>query len=1088
LAAGGLTISSTSARAQALGSITGNVIDPSGAAIPRARITATETGTGFERSMTTDETGHYTVPSLRPTEYSLTVEASGFTKFVQQSVRLVADQTATIDVQLRVGSTAETMTVSATGADAPLVDAATPTLTEVVGNTRIEELPLNGRAVAQLIALVPGSAGANPTVVATQSSLPGSVQPSINGARNAQTGYLLDGAPFLDQYYNTNIPFPFPDSLQEFSVQTSNYSARYGGNAGAVVNVVTKSGTNALHGNLFAFNRNQAYNAANAFSGAVDPLHRTDFGGTVGGPVSIPRLYNGRDRTFFFFGYQGTRHRQAALNSGYVPTPEELKGDFSAIPGAITDPLNGQVFPRSQIPVSRFDPASVNLAGYLPQAGGTGFVYFPKPTRQNIDMINARIDHQIGERDRLVGRIYSDQVNLSPQFNPRNILGYSLGFDIPAVNYMIQETHIFRPNLLNQASFVYTSAPVAKIATSDSPNMATFGVKGIWQPDTPFIQSVAVNSYFTVAGGAVGPFNASTFSWTDDVTWIHGSHNMSLGGGLQRSRVDLGDVFQGPGSFTFTADQVGNALAAFMIGKLRTFNQGAGEFKNNRNLFPAFYANDSWHAAQRLTLTFGVRYEPYYPWNEIKGRVEQFSVARYQAGIKSQMFPNAPPGLSFPGDAGMPDRGTTGSFKNFAPRTGVAYALTRDGKTSIRSGFGMFYDSMTAGVVNNRFANLTPFSPQIAMTSPAGPFSNPALGIKDYPFPAPYPPPKNTLFPAPVLSVTYDATTNFEVPVTYDWNLTLERQIARDWLLQASYVGAHSTHGKTTVQLNPARYIPGSTLGNDQRRLFAGYGSIGMGGQSGNASYNSLQVAVKKRLSHGVNFNLAYTYSKSIDDYPNGGGNADIGSDSVSALPWYFKNGRVLDRGPSSSDHRHRLVLSYVWMLPSLSHASLLVRGVAGGWQLNGITTLQTGDPMTVTAGFDRSLTGLNADRADLVGGQPVYESNVCGGAYNCVSWLNPAAFSGPRNSRGALTGDGTFGNLGKNILRGPGSVNFDAGISKNFELAEHWKLQLRGEFFNALNHVNPGNPNLNLSAAQFGRITGADSPRIGQLALKLSF
>ena len=1079
---------STLARAQALGSITGTVTDPSGAAVPQAKVTATETGTGFARSITTDDAGHYTVPSLRPTQYSLSIEATGFEKYVQTSLTLIADQTATIDVQLKVGATSETVTVSATGSNAPLVDAATPTLTDVVGKTRIEELPLNGRAVAQLIALVPGSQGASPTVVSTQSSPSGSVQVSINGSRNAQTGYLLDGAPFLNQYYNTNIPFPFPDALQEFSVQTSNYSARYGGNAGGVVNVVTKSGTNSLHGNLFAFNRNEVYNAANAFTRAVDPLHRNDIGGTVGGPVYIPHLYNGRNRTFFFFGYQGTRHRQAALNSAYVPTIPELKGDFSAIPGAISDPLTGQVFPGSQIPVSRFDPASVNLAGYLPQATGAGFIYFPKMTQQNVDMIALRIDHAIGDKDRFAGRIYSDHINLKPQFDAKNILGYGLGYDIPAVNYMVQEIHIFRPNLLNQASFVYSSVPVAKIAASDSPNMATFGVKGIWQPDTPFIQSVSVNSYFSVSGGAVGPFNSSSFSWTDDVSYIRGGHDIAFGGGLQRSRVDLGDVFQGPGSFTFTSDQVGNALAAFMIGKLRTFNQGAGEFKNNRNLFPAFYVTDNWHAAQRLTLTYGVRYEPYMPWNEIKGRVERFSIADFRAGVKSQVFPNAPAGLSFPGDPGMPSRGTTGSYKNFAPRVGVAYALSKNGRTSIRSGLGMFYDTMTPGVVNNRFANLTPFSPQIAITSPQGPFSNPALGIKDYPFPAPYPPPKNSLFPAPVLALTYDPTTNFEVPVTYNWNLTLERQIAQDWLIQASYVGAHSSHQKTTVQLNPAQYIPGSSLGTDQRRIFPGYGAINMGGQSGNSSYNSLQVAVKKRLSYGVNLNVAYTYSKSLDDYPNGGGNADIGADSVSVMPWYFPNGRLLDKGFSGNDHRHRLVVSHVWMLPSLSHANPLLKGVFGAWQLNGILTLQTGDALTVTAGFDRSLTGLNADRADLVAGQPIYNSTVCGNALNCISWLNPAAFSGPRNSRGTLTGDGTFGNLGKGALRGPGSAVLDAGISKNFTIAEHVKLQLRGEFFNATNHVNPSNPNLNLSAAQFGRITGVDAPRIGQVALKLSF
>jgi hypothetical protein len=1078
----------TTARAQALGAITGTVADPSGAAVPKAKVTATESETSFARSIASDDSGHYTLPSLRPTDYTLTVEAAGFDRYVQHNIRLVADQTATIDVRLKVGSTVESIVVSAGASSAPLVDAATPTLTEVVGTTRIAELPLNGRAVAQLINLVPGAINANPTAVATQSSLPGSVQPSINGSRSAQTGYMLDGAPFLDQYYNTNIPFPFPDALQEFSVQTSNYSARYGGNAGGVVNVVTKSGTNSLHGSLFAFNRNQAYNATDAFTRVVDPLHRNDFGGALGGPIYLPRLYNGRDKTFFFFGYQGTRHRQSGLGSAYAPTIDELKGDFLAIPGAITDPLSGTVFPGKQIPVSRFDPASANLAGYLPQATGTGFVYFPRRTEQNVNMIVARIDHAIGDKDRIAGRVYADHVSLVPQYDPKNILGYSLGYDIPAVNYMVQETHTFRPNLLNQASFTYSSVPVAKIAAANSPNMATFGVRGIWQPDTPFIQSVSVSSYFSITGGAAGPFNASSFSWQDDITWIRGHHYIAIGASLQRSRVDLGDVFQGPGSFNFTADQVGNALAAFMIGKLRTFNQGAGEFKNNRNLFPALYITDSWHATPRLTLTYGVRWEPYFPWNEIKGRVEMFSIPNYNAGVRSRVFPNAPPGLLFPGDPGMPSRGTTGTMANVAPRIGFAYSPSKDAKMSIRGGFGMFYDTQTPGVVNNRFADLTPFSPQIAITSPIGPFSNPALGIQDYPFPAPYPPPKDSRFPPPVLSITYDPTTHFEVPVSYNWNLTVEQQLAQNWLLQVAYVGAHGSHGKETVNLNPARYIPGSSLGTDQRRIFQGYAAINMDSQSGNSSYNSLQVAVKKRLSYGVNLNLAYTFSKSIDDYPNGGGNADIGSDSSSAMPWYFKNGRVLDRGPSGFDHRHRLVLSYVSLLPKLAHANPLLRAALGEWELSGILTLQTGDPLTVTTGYDRSLTGLGNDRADLISGQPVSSSTVCGTAINCISWFSPAAFSGPKNAGGSYIADGTFGNVGKGALRGPGSVGFDAGISKNFTLHESWKLQFRGEFFNAINHVHPNNPNTMLNSAQFGEITGVGAPRVGQLALKLTF
>jgi hypothetical protein len=1083
-----LASAAATARAQALGAITGTITDPSGSAVPRARVTATESETSFSRVISSDETGHYTLPSLRPTDYTLTVEAAGFDKYIQRNIRLAADQTATIDMQLKVGAATETLTISADSSTAPLVDAATPTLTEVVTTTRITELPLNGRAVAQLINLVPGAINSEPSTTTSQSRLPGTVQPDINGSRGAQTSYSLDGASFIDQYYQTNVPFPFPDAVQEFSVQTSNYSAKYGGNAGGVVNVVTKSGTNSLHGSLFEFNRNQAYNAAGAFTHVVDGLHRNEFGGTLGGPVYLPHIYDGRNKTFFFFGYQGERYKQLGLNSAYVPTDPERAGDFSAISGAITDPLNNTVFPHNKIPVSRFDPASINLAGYLPHAGGNGFVYYPTQTLQNIDSFIGRLDHEFSDKDRLVARAYTDHVYLAPKFDPQDILSYGLGYDQPVVNYALQETHIIRPNLLNQASLVYSWVPTSKIAASNSPNMETFGVRGIWQPQTPFIQSIGVNSYFSVSGGAVGPFNAGTMTAQDDFTWVHGRHDLVFGAALQRSRVDLGDVFQGPGSFTFTLDQVGNALAAFMIGKLRTFNQGAGEFKNNRDWFPSFYANDTWHATQKLSLSLGLRWEPYFPWDEIKGRVESFRIGNYLAGIRSQVFPNAPAGLLFPGDPGMPFRGTTGTLADFAPRLGFAYSPTRDGKMSIRGGIGMFYDTQTPGVVNNRFADLSPFSPQISVTSPAGSFSDPALGIPDYPFPAPYPPPKDSTFPAPVLATTYDPSTHFQVPVSYNWNLTVERQLFKDWLLQVAYVGGHGSHGKETVNYNPARYVPGSALGTDQRRIFQGYSNIWFGAQSGNSSYNSLQVAVKKRFSHGITANAAYTFSKSIDDFPDGGGNADYGSDGVSVLPWYYPNGRLLNRGPSGFDRQQRLVISYVWQSPRLLRWNPLLRSAFGEWELSGILTLQTGDPLTVTAGYDRSLTGLGHDRADYVPSQPVRSLTTCNGAVNCISWVNPAAFSAPKSAGGSYIGDGTFGDVGKGALRGPGSIGFDVGMSKNFTLRESLKLQFRGEFFNATNHANPNDPVTMLNSAQFGRITGVGAPRVGQLALKLTF
>lgn len=396
---GCVTIASTAARAQAFGTLSGTITDPSGAAVPGAMVTAAEAGTGFTRTVSADASGHYVIPNLRPTRYNLTVEAKGFRKFTQNGIVLLANQAATLNVQVQLGSSVQS--VSVTG-NATLVNTTTSTLNDVVGQARVVGLPLNGRDAAQLINLVAGASGATPTTVTGQASLPGSVSPHINGSRDNQTSYMLDGANYLDQYYNTNIPFPFPDSLQEFSVQTHDYSTRYGENSGGVVNVVTKSGTNELHGDAFEFVRNSVFNARDFFAQNVDPLQRNQFGSTIGGPVVIPRIYNGRNRTFFFFGYQGERYRDIGTAShAFVPTTAELNGDFSAAGVAVDDPLTGQPFPGNQILTNRFDSASLGLEKFLPQVGGDGGVFFNKPTDQNIDEYIVRIDHKIGSKDSL---------------------------------------------------------------------------------------------------------------------------------------------------------------------------------------------------------------------------------------------------------------------------------------------------------------------------------------------------------------------------------------------------------------------------------------------------------------------------------------------------------------------------------------------------------------------------------------------------------------------------------------------------------------------------------------------------------------
>jgi hypothetical protein len=1094
-----LILAAPQAYGQAFGTISGSVTDPSGAGVPGAKVTATETLTGFSRSVTSGSSGDYVIPNLRPTQYTMTVEAKGFKRAIQTGITLLANQAATVDIRLQLGSTVQTVSVVGTE---PLVNTTTQTLSDVVGRDRMVGLPLNGRNAVQLMNLVAGASGVSPATTTSQSTLPGSTNANINGSRDNQTSYALDGANYLDQYYNVNIPFPFPDALQEFSVQTDNYSARYGENAGGVVNVVTKSGGNQFHGDLFEFVRNPIFNARNFFSVSRDKIKRNQFGGTIGGPVIIPHVYNGHDRTFFFFGYQGERYRDVSTSSAFVPTTAELTGDFSALlsasnpdnpfgkaeqidnpwPYTVGTTAPGKPFPGNIIPANALDPAALKIAeDYLPQASGTGRVFYTHPTVQNINQVILRLDHRLGANDTLTGRWYKDHVVFEPQNPPGNLLGYSAGYDQPVNNVMIQETHTFRSNLLNQASFTFSNVPTEKVFASNSPDAATFGVKGLWLPTTRWIQNISAAGAFSISGGALGPFNNKDYGVQDNLSWVVGRHNIDLGASFDHSIVNLGDQFLSQGSFNFNASVTNNALASFLLGYMNNFRQGYGEYKNNRNNFWAFYFNDSFHATRRLTLNYGLRYEPYTPWKEIQGRAEQFRINNFYAGVTSQKFPNAPPGLLFPGDPSMPFDGVTGNYTDFAPRAGFAYDLSGNGKTSIRGGAGFFYDSGTAGVINNRFADISPFSPQVSLTPPPGPFSDPLQGYTGYyPFPFTYPPASNTPFSLPDLVITYDPSTKYMVPVTYQWDLAVERELARNWMLQVAYVGSVSRHQKETIELNPARYIPGSKLGTDARRLFApDYGSISMDGQDVNANFNALEVTLKKRLARHLSLTTAYTYSKALDDCPNGCSNNDIGSDSASALPWYFAGRHQFDYGPSGFDHTHRLVVSYVWMLPAFSSSNRFTRGVLGDWEWSGIATAQSGGAFTITAGKDQSQTGLNQDRGVQVAGVNPFVSGPCQGEF-CVSYLNKAAFTEPAV--------GTFGTLAKDSFRGPSLFSWDMGMFKNVALTERFQLQFRAEFFNVFNKVNFNNPNGSVSAGGFGTITGASDPRIGQLALKLIF
>jgi len=1083
-----MLVFTVTAHGQGLGTIVGTVTDSSGAVIPSATVKVIQTGTGLERSVATNGQGYFVVPSLPPSQYELQVTAPGFQIYFQKNITLQADQSLTINANLKIGAAAETITITS---EPPQVDTTTGTLSQVVDEQRMVDMPLNGRNPASLTLLVAGTVTtpANGVDQGNTKTFPTGVLDtpfggtiSTNGVRQSQISYNLDGGNNADIQTNINQPFPFPDALQEFSVQTSNYSARYGMNAGGVVNVVTKSGTNRFHGDAFEFVRNAAFNARNFFAADVDQLKRNQFGGTLGGPIR-------RDKTFFFAGYQGTIIRNTSSKDATVPTMANLNGDFSALldpnnpantsPGKITrvtDPLTAMPFPGNII-TRPLDRAALALEKMLPQVGGNGQIRFVQPLAQNFHEFLGRVDHSLSPHNQLTGRYFYDRFTQAARLDPANLLTYSDSSTIVSQNALLSEKHIFDRALLNEANLSYSRVASGRLPPPGAPSMTSLGVN-MYDGGLNAIQNIQVTNFFTVGSDPPAHFTRNSYRFNDDLSWIHGGHSFYLGGSIQRDLYDVRNLTNVPGDFRFNASVTKYAPAAFLLGQVNTLTQGSGQFVVNRNNFIGVYFQDNLHVSRRLSLNLGLRYEPFFPWHALEGRVMEFNPIAYQSGITSSVYTNAPKGLLFPGDPGVPEWGYNGDYKNLAPRVGFAFDLFGDGKTSLRGGAGMFYDTHIGAINGQTWGSATPFSTSVVLT-PNGPFSDPYRG-RTNPFPAPFPAPSNYVFPTPTAAYGYDPNSPYRVAVIYNWNLAIERQLAAQWLLRTAYVGSRGSHLQEFIQLNPA-VPPGTSLDLDRRRIFQPFGLIGMFEQDINSSYHALQVSLEKRLSHGFTILANYTYSKSLDDTPNGQAVTamNVNLPNLSTIPWNQPGRHLMDYGPSIFDRTHRFVASYVWSLPAWSGTNRFVRTVIGGWQLTGIATAQTGDPLTIVAGADISQTGLNADRAVQVGS--AYGGNACGGSTTrCVNYLDPNAFQPPD--------PGKFGTTGKGSLRGPGYFNWDVGLGKNFALpGEHLKLHFRAEYFNVFNRANFNDPSVSLSAP-FGQILGALGPRIGQLSLKLTF
>ena len=1069
---------------QGLSTVNGRVTDPSDSVVAGAVVTVTEVETSVQRTTVANADGLYTVSGLRPTTYTIKVEARGFRTVARTGITLLANDVATVNLKLELGATSDTVTVEAAASQ---VDTSTATLRQVVDSARIIDLPLNGRNAATLTTLVAGAviAPANDSDEGATKTFPVAVTVSINGGHGNQTSYSLDGVPNTDFLSNINLPFPMPDALQEFSVQTNNYSAEYGQNVGGVVNIITRSGSNSFHGDAFGFLRNAVFNARNFFSATRDPLKRDQYGASLGGPAI-------RNKLFFFFGYQGTRIRsQQGGLSAFVPTAADLSGDFSAFLSAsdpnnplrravpIKDPTTNLPFPGNLIPTSEFDPASIKMTTtWLPPATGNGLIFYSVPIAQDLGEYTTKEDYNISNSDRLAFRYFRDSFDQPAHLTAGNLITYADYTDYVVQNALVQETHIFTPNLLNDFRFGVMRETDLRGPPANTPNVKQFGVN-IWQGAVPAIESTfSVSGFFSFGGFPQGYFPRAGFTWADTVRYVHGRHNLSFGGSFERDRLNEFTATNSSGVFAFSGDTTGSALPDFMLGRMRTFTQGNGYVQANRYSLFSLFAQDTFKVSPRLSLNFGLRWEPSLPWHDKYHEAEAFFPQLYAQGVHSQVYPGLPPGVLVSGDAGMPEDGRRPNWDNISPRVGFAYDLTGNGKTSLRGGVGIFYDSRVPGFANNRQSQATPFSLAVTMTSPVGPFSNPYQGITN-PFPAPLPPAHDTVFPQPVLIYSWSPSDRLS-PITYNANVAVEHQLASSWLVRVAYVGARAIHVNVNVQENPAIYIPGSSLSTDARRAFKGFTSMPLASSAGNSWYNAMQTSLEKRLSRGFTLLVNYTWSKSVDNIPLGEDAVTPGVSTVFTMPPTTPNYQMLDRGPSDFNHASVLSSSYVWHLPDLAHSTLFLRGVAGGWELHGIISAQSGGPLTILAGTDRSLTGIGYDKGNMVAGQAPYLGGPCATVAPCVNYLNLPAFAAPPT--------GTFGTLAKGTFTGPGAYDWDTAMAKTFTIKERVKVQFRAEFFNVLNHARFSNPSATISAAAFGTIRAAADPRIGQMALKVTF
>lgn len=1050
------------------GSIFGTVTDPSDGVVPNTKVTATDINTGIARTTQSNASGNYLFPSVPTGDYNVTAQVKGFAAETIKNLHVDANQNANATFKLSVGSESQTVTVTS---EAALIETRESQLGETVDRKRIEDLPLDGRNVTSLVQLVAGVNNYFPQA-------PGGDQNgdafSVNGGRTNSNTFYLDGA-FDTSLFNVggNL-LPNPDGLQEFRLLTNNFDAEFGRFPGGVVNAITRSGTNAFHGSAYDFFRNNVLNAKNYFDTTVSPLKQNQFGATFGGPI----LHN---KAFFFGSYEGLRiDTPTIITSGSLvtPTPAQARGDFSALP-ANQQPTNASGVPYScngvqgVICPNLLDPVAQNLIKTIPLADPvTGIT--PQQTASSGTTANQyliRIDDQLSSNHLVSGTFFQSlSHNVIPGQNGNQILDYSGAESTDnQTNVVLSDVWTISANKLNTFRPFYTlnhfnlTNEFTTNSWADLGSTIGIGALPVTQPQ------IIVDGYWSQGLGAGGPDNLhqQSFGAEDTFDWTLKNHSIKLGGSFFWNRyAEQGEYF-GSGIAEFTGYATGNALADFLLGNASYLRQNNGASHSLHEPAPSLFAQDDWRITHKLTLDLGLRWEVFAPFSG------QNDFGTFAAGVQSKRFPNAPLGLLSEGDPGVSKGILKTQWTAFSPRVGFAYDVFGNGRTALRGAYGIFYASRSVSLTTN--PEQQPFILDNTIND------TPNLVAPYAPNADPFPYTVNLQNPTFISGGTLSGIpAGAKSPYVQEYNLTVEQQFGSSWALRVAYVGSLSRRFFTSRDANEPAYFPGAsttTAAVNARRPYQPtpstyvFGPIVENDDASNASYDSLQVTLTRRFSHGFSILANYVWSKSIDIQSEEPQNI--------TLTLSNQNDLALDRARSDFDVPQLFVASYLWDTPKLHRYGFIGQNILSNWQFNGITTLGTGVPFTIFSGVDSNLDNVPTDRPNTVGNPTLGGGR--GRAARAAEFFNTAAFA-------QVPSNVPYGNTGRNSLIGPGVINTDFSIFRDFPLVHESVVQFRAELFNAFNNVNLQNPNNTLTSPIFGQIGGSANARIVQFALKYTF